>query len=78
MIITGQASITRREGGAQGDLVLLAEPGDGQSFGERALLKSEPRFATVRAETPLQTVMITRTTFEKELGPLEQLLEDVY
>ena len=49
-------------------------------FGERALLKQEPRFCSVRALTPLKTLMISQATFERAMGgrPLRELLPDYY
>ena len=49
-------------------------------FGERALLKSEPRFCSVRVTSPvIKTVTITQQVFEQALGkPLKDLLPDYY
>ncbi|KAG2493728.1 hypothetical protein HYH03_007951 [Edaphochlamys debaryana] len=43
-------------------------------FGERALLKDEPRMATVEAYTKLVCLTLKRDTFQEILGPLEQLM----
>ncbi|GLC62245.1 hypothetical protein PLESTB_001861800 [Pleodorina starrii] len=43
-------------------------------FGERALLKDEPRMATVEAYTKLICLTLKRETFQEILGPLEQLM----
>eukprot|EP00878_Enallax_costatus_P004895 GHUV01005150.1.p1 GENE.GHUV01005150.1~~GHUV01005150.1.p1 ORF type:complete len:499 (+),score=133.52 GHUV01005150.1:478-1974(+) len=43
-------------------------------FGERALLVSEPRIATVEAVTPLTVLALARDTFLNVLGPLEALM----
>ena len=44
-------------------------------FGERALLRKEPRFATVRATSVLQTVYLTQDGFRQALGkPLTEFL----
>ena len=51
----------------------------GATFGERALLRREPRFASIRAKTPLEVIAITREGFEHAIGqPLHQLIEDAY
>ena len=50
----------------------------GSAFGERALLKKEPRFATVVARTPLQAFTITRDRFTEVLGPLSELVKSEY
>ena len=49
-------------------------------FGERALLKSEPRFCSVRVTSKqLRTFTITQLTFEETMGKsLSQLLPDYY
>ena len=59
--------------------VVLKEFGLFDFFGERALLKHEPRFASVRALSLLRTVSITQATFEEVMGkPLSELLPDYY
>ena len=45
---------------------------DGDYFGKNALLRGEPRTATIKAKTDLSTFKITRTEFE-ELGLREKL-----
>lgn len=49
------------------------KPGDW--FGERALLTGEPRIANCTAETPCSTLCLSRETFEKTLGPLQELID---
>lgn len=44
-------------------------------FGEMALLKEEPRMATVIALNTLKIVRIDRATFRQILGPLEELMK---
>jgi cAMP-dependent protein kinase regulator len=46
----------------------------GSYFGERALLKNEPRAANVIAETDCVLVSMNRHAVKRLLGPLEQLL----
>ena len=48
--------------------------GPGDYFGELALLKNEPRAATVRAESNVNLLVIDRKTFKRLLGSLESLL----
>lgn len=48
-------------------------PGDW--FGERALLTGEPRVANCTAETDCSTLCLSRETFEKTLGPLQDLID---
>lgn len=50
----------------------VLSPGDW--FGERALLTGEPRVANVTAETNCSTLCLSRETFEKTLGPLQNLI----
>jgi cAMP-dependent protein kinase regulator len=47
----------------------------GDYFGERALIKNEPRAANVIAETQCTVVSMDRHSFKRLLGPLEDLLK---
>jgi cAMP-dependent protein kinase regulator len=47
---------------------------EGEYFGERALLKNEPRAANIIAETKLQVVLLDRKSFRRLLGPIDQIL----
>jgi CRP-like cAMP-binding protein len=49
--------------------------GPGDFFGERALLTGEPRVANITSETASVTLCLSRETFEKTLGPLQDLIE---
>ncbi|KAL3822027.1 hypothetical protein ACHAXA_007820 [Cyclostephanos tholiformis] len=49
--------------------------GPGDFFGERALLTGEPRVANVTSETASVTLCLSRETFEKTLGPLQNLID---
>lgn len=49
------------------------KPGDW--FGERALLTGEPRAANCTAETACATLCLSRETFEKTMGPLQNLID---
>lgn len=53
----------------------------GDYFGERALIKDEPRAANVQAVTECTVVSLDRHSFKRLLGPLEDILKrklDVY
>ena len=47
----------------------------GDYFGERALIKNEPRAANVIAVTDCVLVSIDRHSVKRLLGPLEELLK---
>lgn len=54
-------------------LVFEYRPND--YFGELALLKEEPRAATVRAKGKVKVNSVDRDSFKRLLGPLEDLLK---
>jgi len=47
----------------------------GDFFGERALLKNEPRAANVVAKSECSLVSMNRHSFKRLLGPLDHLLK---
>lgn len=47
----------------------------GDYFGELALLRNEPRAASIIARTQCLTVSMDRHAFKRMLGPLEELLK---
>jgi CRP-like cAMP-binding protein len=49
--------------------------GPGDFFGERALLTGEPRNANVTSEMASVLLCLSRETFEKTLGPLQDLID---
>ena len=55
---------------------MIKEYGVGDYFGERALIKGEPRFANiiVKSETA-KAISLDRTSFKRLLGPIEDLLK---
>ena len=57
---------------------VLAELGEGACFGERALLRDEPRYATIIATSRLRAMRITRGDFEVSFGSLAERLPDDY
>ena len=44
-------------------------------FGELALLKGEPRAATIMADTDCKLLSLDRMAFKRLLGPLENILK---
>lgn len=58
-----------------GNDVGVVELTDGDYFGERALLASEPRAATVLAKTDVQVMALDQATFTSLLGPLQEVLD---
>lgn len=52
----------------------VASYSTGDYFGERALLKNEPRAANVIAKSRLCTVMLDRGSFSRLLGPIDKIL----
>jgi CRP-like cAMP-binding protein len=76
-IVEGEA-VVLREADTEPEQV-LAHLGEGATFGERALLKAEPRFASIKATSKLKTMCISREAFERALGaPLHALIDDRY
>jgi len=47
----------------------------GDYFGERALIKNEPRAANIIAKTDLTVVNLDRHSFKRLLGPIEEILK---
>ena len=50
----------------------------GELFGEKALLESAPRGASIRTEGPVTCFKLSRHDFEHNLGPLSQLHAEAY
>ena len=47
----------------------------GDFFGERSLLKGEPRAANIVAKTPCSLVSLDRHSFKRLMGPLDNILK---
>ena len=63
LIRSGTAEVIKREPG--GVRRTVARLGEGDVFGELALLHDQPRNATVRAVTPLQLLVLGRADFDR-------------
>lgn len=57
----------------KGESVVM-EYKSGDYFGERALIKDEPRAASVIARTEVIVVSLNRNSFKRLLGPIEDVL----
>lgn len=73
IIVKGQVSVLKLESGSEREVMTL---GENAYFGERALLRDEPRAATIVAIGSVKTLFISRTEFESVLGSLQKLLDD--
>ena len=65
-VIKGEANVER-------DGALLAKLHSGDVFGEAALISNQPRNATIRANSPLDTVAVSREAFQELLMHLPGL-----
>jgi len=75
IIADGKVRCTKSDkpGGPETELMEL---GKGQYFGERALLKNEPRAANVIAVGRLKCLYISKDAFEEVLGSLQSILDE--
>jgi len=74
LIEEGEAFATKiLNAGEEAKEVMQYKTGD--YFGERALLKNEPRAANVVAKTDCVVVSMDRHSFKRLLGPIEDLLK---
>ncbi|SBO21151.1 CAMP-dependent protein kinase regulatory subunit, putative [Plasmodium knowlesi strain H] len=56
------------------DKTVIKTYSKGDYFGELALLKNQPRAATVKAKDSCQVVYLDRKSFKRLLGPIEEIL----
>jgi cAMP-dependent protein kinase regulator len=74
LLMEGEAIATKvLNAGEEAKQVMEYKVGD--FFGERALLKNEPRAANVLAKTDCSLVSMDRHSFKRLLGPLDHLLK---
>ena len=80
LIMEGSAIATKTlEPGKPPQQVL--QYGVGDYFGERALIKNEPRAANIVAQSAVKVLSLDRHSFKRLMGPMEDLLKrnmDVY
>ena len=70
----GRCIATQRDKESQSDKTVY-NFGQNDYFGELAILKDEPRAATIVAVTDLELTLIDRASFKRLLGPLEAILK---
>src|SRR5262249_27841686 len=79
IIVDGECEVVQGSGPTR---VRLRSMGQGEVFGETALLTAGPRTATVVALTPMSVLVVTRESLERELmargglGALVHVLAD--
>ena len=71
LVDEGVAVCTQSENGKEVEVARLSS---GTFFGEIALLTTKPRQATVRAEGTLKCFTLNRKTFNRVMGPLQEIL----
>lgn len=69
MLMSGSCKATKNGEGE------VAQYSEGDYFGERALLKGEPRAASVLADGQVCAVSLDRHSFKRLLGPVEEIME---
>lgn len=73
IVIEGTVSVTQtNEKGETGE---VAQLGSGKYFGEIALLKDEPRAATVTASGDVKLTCLDKERFERVIGPVADILK---
>ena len=73
MLVDGTAIALKRGPDGTETQVMSYEPG--KYFGERALLTNDLRAASIVATSDCQTLSLDRATFNRLLGPLDNILK---
>jgi CRP-like cAMP-binding protein len=73
IIAKGQVTVHKREASDSREVMTL---GANTYFGERALLRNEPRAASITAVDDVKTLFISREEFEATIGPLQEVLDE--
>ncbi|CAI2371145.1 unnamed protein product [Moneuplotes crassus] len=72
-LVEGEAKATKN---IDGELKTVMEYKPGDYFGERALIKKEPRAANIEVVTStLEAVSLTKESFNRLLGPVEEIMK---
>ena len=75
VIAKGEAVVSQR--GADGAEVVVNTLREDQYFGELAVLKNEPRNATVRAKTSLEVIAVSRDAFRMLVESSQQTADEI-
>ena len=75
VVMRGTAVVKQRRGGEAAAEEELGTINEQMCFGEKALLSNEPRSASIVVVEEVEVMKIDRVTFERVLGPLQQLLD---
>ena len=68
----GECVATMGSGDSEKEVMKYSQ--SGQYFGERSLMKNEPRAANVKAKTDCKLVSLDRHSFKRMMGPLDGML----
>lgn len=76
LVISGTAVATKTVEPGKAP-VQIEKYAEGDYFGERALIRNEPRFANIIATSQLQLASFDRQSFGRLFGPVEQVLANM-
>lgn len=74
ILISGKCIATKQDK-EKGTEKTVYEFGENDYFGELALLKNEPRAASIVAVNDIEVAFIDRAAFKRLLGPLDEILK---
>jgi uncharacterized protein YhbP (UPF0306 family) len=73
VIVDGEVELVRDEGSGE---TVVASLGQGQLFGEVAIMRDQPRTATARAKTDVKLLAVERDTFKDLIAQAMELTPD--